>query len=132
MIFPQFSEIFYCIGSSCLLYNPSEFDSTETFPSSLYSLLQIQWSQMDSFMADGRGSPLRDYFPKWEFSLGPASQAVFPSASYNITTNKESVAGNSADNIVNDAWSRLESSCSFTAAAELQYEMKQEILYFIT
>lgn len=36
----------------------------------------------------------------WEpNSLGSAGQAVFPSASHIITTNKESAAGDSADNL---------------------------------
>lgn len=92
---------------------------------------------MDLFLVNCQGFPIyfqsmskRIIFSKWEFSLGSESQAVFPSASQIITTNKESAAGDSADDFVNDAWSRLESSCSSTSAGELQYELKDD--FFVT
>lgn len=55
---------------------------------------------------------------------------MFPSSSHIITTSKESAARDSVVNLVNDAWSRLDYSCSSTVAVELQGELKMKLLFF--
>lgn len=138
--FPQFSEIFCHIGSAYLLCTPIGFDPTE---SSLYLFAPYcifcgaRWSPL--WLTAGVSHlvfvvslsvllrlSIEGLFFRigicmtWESNnLCSAGQAVFPSASHVIATNKESSAGDSADNFFDDAWRKRDYSCSSTGAVEL-------------